>query len=183
MLGRDIYSPPRSGNVTVATGTEETYRVDRCSMETPRAERCHPNAVLQSEPVHPIRDGPGHVFAESQDCTEGAAGGPSGMRTVFVRPLLDNDVDSNRFFEVSQGQDPKIPSETVGALPVDLRKPNGGGPGIVVGDVSRRLVAKTMHVSTIHGEVPECHKAVPICSFNQSRLRKHCTRGASFDRQ
>ena len=69
------------------------------------------------------------------------------MRTEHVRPLLDNEVDSNRFFEVSQAfAHAKIPDEIVSALRVvqltALQKPNGGVRG--VGDVIRRLVAKTM---------------------------------------
>ena len=71
------------------------------------------------------------------------------MRNEHLRPLLDNDADSSRFFEVSQAfAQAKIPDEIVSALRVGqltaLEKPNGGVRRTVVGDVIRRLVAKTM---------------------------------------
>ena len=79
----------------------------------------------------------------------GAAGGPSGMRTEHLRPLLDNEEDSNKFFAVAQSfAQADIPEEILAVLRVGqmiaLQKPNGGVRGIVVGDVVRRLVAKTM---------------------------------------
>ena len=76
-------------------------------------------------------------------------GGPSGMRTEHLRPLLDNEVGTNKFFKVAQSfAQVDIPAEILAVLQVGqmiaLQKPNGGVWGIVVGDVVRRLVAKTM---------------------------------------
>ena len=109
------------------------------------------------------------------------------MRNEHLRLLLDNEADSNRFFEVSQAfAQAKIPDEIVSALRVGqltaLEKPNGGVRGIVVGDVIGLLVAKN-NVSAIHREVRECHKTVSICFVHESWVRKYCTRGAGFDRQ
>ena len=67
--------------------------------------------------------------------------------------------DSSRFQAFAQA---KIPDEIVSALVgqlTALEKPNGGVRGIVVGDLIRRLVAKTMS-----------HKAVSICIVHQSRV-------------
>ena len=71
------------------------------------------------------------------------------MRTEHVRPLLDNVEDCNMFHEAAQSSaQASIPEEILAALRVGqmtaLQKPNGGVRGIVVGDVIRRLVAKTM---------------------------------------
>ena len=60
------------------------------------------------------------------------------MRTEHLR--LDNEEDSNKFFEVSQSfAQVDIPEEILAVLRVGqmtaLQKPNGGVSGIVVGDV------------------------------------------------
>ena len=66
-----------------------------------------------------------------------------------LRPLLDNIEDSNKFNEIAQVfAQAQIPDEILSATRVGqmtaLEKPNGGVRGNVVGDVVRRLIAKTM---------------------------------------
>ena len=67
------------------------------------------------------------------------------MRTEHLRPLSDNEEDSNKFFEVAQSfAQAGILAVLRGGQVTALQKPNGGVRRIVVGDVVRRLVAKTM---------------------------------------
>ena len=79
----------------------------------------------------------------------GAAGGPSGMRTEHLRPLLDNIEDCNKFYDIAQAfAQAQIPDEILIATRVGqltaLEKPSGGVRSIVVGGVVRCLIAKTM---------------------------------------
>ena len=79
----------------------------------------------------------------------GAAGGPSGMTADHLHPMLDNDHDSELLSEaasiLAQGI---IPGDVKDGMRLGrltaLRKPDGGVRGIVVGDIMRRLVARTM---------------------------------------
>ena len=70
--------------------------------------------ILESELVHPFQMDK-EIFLQNLR----AAGGPSGMRNEHLRPLLHNDADNSRFFEVSQAfAQAKIPDEIVSALRV-----------------------------------------------------------------
>ena len=79
----------------------------------------------------------------------GAAGGPSGMTAEHLRVLLHNENDGNLHHEtavdVVKGE---IPGPVAEAMRLGqmraLQKPAGGVRGIVVGDILRRLVAKTL---------------------------------------
>ena len=79
----------------------------------------------------------------------GAAGGPSGMTTEHLRPLLDSQRDMHLFHEVCQQLARAEVSQTIvdairlGRMTA-LTKPNGGVRGIVAGDVIRRLTARTI---------------------------------------
>ena len=117
----------------------------------------------------------------------GAAGGPSGMRTEHLRPLLDNIEDSNKFYEIAQAfAQAQIPNEILSAIRVGqltaLEKPNGGVRGIVVGDVVRRLIAKTMS-DQMMARFETATKPFPIRFINKSWVRKHCTHCAKCHRQ
>ena len=80
---------------------------------------------------------------------KGAAAGPSGMTADHLRPLLDNEQDSHRLFQMGeklcQALTPPSINATIrmGRLTA-LQKPRGGVRGIVVGDIVRRLVSRTM---------------------------------------
>ena len=79
----------------------------------------------------------------------GAAPGPSGMTTEHLHPLLENDASLVALFRVavffSRGQ---VPPNALEGLKLGrittLEKPDGGVRGIVVGDVFRRIVARTI---------------------------------------
>ena len=96
------------------------------------------------------------------------------------------DADSTRFFEVSQAfAQAKIPDEIVSALRVGqltaLEKPNSGVCGVVIGDVIRRLVAKTMSQQFM-ARFKDATKPFQHALLTRAGCEKHCTRGASFDR-
>ena len=88
-------------------------------------------------------------FKNIRKARHGAVGGPSGMTVEHLRPLLECDraLDSLHKFALImvQGEVPdKIePVVRLGRLTA-LRKPDGGVSGIVVGDVLRRFVARTI---------------------------------------
>ena len=103
---------------------------------------------LQIEPVRPLELDKEGFLQNLRKARRGAAGGPSGMRTEHLRPLLDNVEDSNKLPEIAQAfAQAQIPDEILSALRVGqltaLGKPNGEVRVIVVGDVVRRLITKT----------------------------------------
>ena len=79
----------------------------------------------------------------------GAVAGPSGMTSDHLFPVLENEGDSNLLCRVASllavGQ---VPDSTLEAVRLGrmtaLSKPDGGVRGIVVGDIFRRLVARTI---------------------------------------
>ena len=79
----------------------------------------------------------------------GAAGGPSRMTADYLRPLLDSEVGTARFWRLAQDfARATVPDEIVDVVRLGrmtaLCKPNGGVRGIVAGDTVRRLVARTI---------------------------------------
>ena len=79
----------------------------------------------------------------------GAAGGPSGMTTEHLRPLL-SDIRGMRLLSAlgSRLAIADVPEVAVRMVRLGrmtaLTKPDGGVRGIVAGDVVRRLVSRTM---------------------------------------
>ena len=79
----------------------------------------------------------------------GAAGGPSGMTADHLQPILESGRDAVAFasFATSLAQG-EVPPEALEEIRMGritaLSKPGGGVRGIVVGDILRRLVARTI---------------------------------------
>ena len=79
----------------------------------------------------------------------GAAPGPSGMTADHLRPLLDVSADSLVLGQVaalfSRAQVPPEIMDALGAGRLTaLQKPDGGVRGIVVGEIFRRVTARTI---------------------------------------
>ena len=79
----------------------------------------------------------------------GAAGGSSGMTVEHLRPILDSVRDQQLFFKLAENvARANLTPTVIEAIRMDrmtaLRKANGWVRGIVVGEVVRRLVARTM---------------------------------------
>ena len=74
---------------------------------------------------------------------KGAATGPSGMTSEHLRPLLSSHPALHWFFRLGEHLvTARVPNPVIEA--VRMRKPAGGVRGIVVGDMIRRLVARTV---------------------------------------
>ena len=99
--------------------------------------------VLESQPEVFSDEG---LFVQSlRSSRRGAAAGPSGMTADHLQPV-DTERDTSLFqLALARGQAPVAAVEGVrmGRI-TTLKKPNGGIRGIVVGDILRRLVARTM---------------------------------------
>ena len=79
----------------------------------------------------------------------GAAAGPSGMTVEHLQPLLDHPRALHSMFLLAERlARADVPPSIVDAIRqgrlTALRKPSGGVRGIVVGDVIRRVVARTL---------------------------------------
>ena len=61
-----------------------------------------PEDVLRSVPERPFELDKEEFLHSLRTARRGAERGPSGMRTKHLGPLLDNEGDSNKFFEVAQ---------------------------------------------------------------------------------
>ena len=97
----------------------------------------------------------------------GAAGGPSGMTTEHLRPLLDTHLDMQLLHEVCQQlARAEVAQSIINGKMTALSKSNGGVRGIVAVDVLRRLTARTMAQQL--GKVVEAATAIPVRTLNQS---------------
>ena len=134
---------------SLAPGTDATYQALKNPLKRPPVPR-EPLPddlfVRRGGRVHLDRD----MFAKNlRVARRGAAGGPSGMTTDHLRPLLESVEDTTRLWRFSQDlARAEVPEEIVDAIRLGrltaLQKPNGGVRGIVSGDVVRRLVARTI---------------------------------------
>ena len=78
-----------------------------------------PEDVLRSVPERPFELDKEEFLHSLRTARRGAAGRPSGMRTEHLRPLLDNEEDSNKFFVVAQSfAQADIPEEMLAVLRV-----------------------------------------------------------------
>ena len=108
-----------------------------------------PPELLHHVPARSFKLDTDRLCRNLRSSRRGAAGGPSGMTTEHLRPLLHEGRSLELFSEVcSRLAQAKVPQTVVdmvrsGRLTA-LTKPDGGVRGIVAGDVIRRLVARTM---------------------------------------
>ena len=92
----------------------------------------------------------GRLVLNLRKARRGAAPGPSGMTADHLRPLLDVSADSLVLGQVaalfSRAQVPPEIMDALGAgrLTTALQKPDGGVRGIVVGEIFRRVTARTI---------------------------------------
>ena len=128
----------------MAPGNQETLNELRKRVAQPR------------ELVPPVpRDAPAfnldeRIFSRNvRSARRGAASGLSGMTSDHLRPLLESTRDLHLLFQIGElfarGQIPVTIANIVrrGRM-TDLRKDGGGVRGIVVGEVIRRLTARTI---------------------------------------
>ena len=115
----------------------------------PRPRDFVPLEILEMEPDEDVQLDD-NLFAKNIRITRrGAAPGPSGMTSEHLFPLLESDRTLGSlckvagFFAKAQVPQTILSASRLGRMTA-LRKPSGGMRGIVVGDVFRRLVARTL---------------------------------------
>ena len=115
----------------------------------PRAREAIPEGLMEHIPRNPFLFDERKLSQNLRSARRGAAPGPSGMTSEHLRPLLDAPGDLHLFFKAAEQfaqaslPEPILEGIRLGRLTA-LQKPQGGVRGVVVGDIVRRLVAKTM---------------------------------------
>ena len=150
---------------------EQTGRCIWCSWAAPGDRNTL--AALQDPVCRPaIPRVPARVFEldkgmfskNLRSARRGAAAGPSGMTVEHLQPLLDHPRALHSMFLLAERMArADVPPSIVDAVRqgrlTALRKPNGGVRGIVVGDVIRRVVARTRStIGTCSGGGPHLSK-------------------------
>ena len=108
-----------------------------------------PEHVLQFQPASPTNLPAATLLANVRRARKGAAPGPSGLTAETLRLILDEESITNNFVAVAtrlaQANIPPAISAALGlGRLVALSKPNGRVRGIVVGDLLRRVVARSL---------------------------------------
>ena len=136
---------------TLATLAELTNPVRR----PPRPRDPVPVAILEMEPVEFVQLDD-NLFAKNiRIARRGAALVPSGMTSELLFPLLESDRTLGSLCQVAGFlARAQVPQSILSALRsgrmTALRKPSRGVRSIVVGDVFRRLVARTLAQQFAH---------------------------------
>ena len=133
----------------MAPGTEETREALQDPSKRPQEPYEPLPAQLRNlEPDTQFQLDEERFARKVRGAKKGAALGPSGTTTHHLRPLLKSHQDTQLMRKLAgrfaHGQ---VLDNIVAAVPLGrmtaLMKPAGGVRGIVVGDVFRRLVART----------------------------------------
>ena len=134
----------------VAPGTLATLRELTNPVRRPPVPRQGLSEDLRHfEPREPFQLDAGEFLVCLRTARRGASAGPSGMTADHLFPVLESDRDSALLVQVaSKLARGDVPEEVIDSIRLGrltaLNKPDGGVRGIVVGDIFRRLVAKTM---------------------------------------
>ena len=104
---------------------------------------------MNVRPDHPFLLDCGRFLLNLKSSKRGAAAGPSAMTADHVMTLLENERDSAKLFALASSfAKEDVPLEVVSWVRMGrttaLRKEDGGVRGIAVGDIWRRLVARTI---------------------------------------
>ena len=134
----------------LAPGTEKTWKALTDEERRPPGVREPLDPfVAEVDPTVPLNLDIDVLFQSLRNSRRGAAAGPSGMTTEHLKILLDDAAGSSLLGDVAtlfgRGQLPEdiLTAVRVGRMTA-LQKPDGGVRGVVVGDVFRRLVARTI---------------------------------------
>ena len=131
--------------------------------------------VARVEPEEPFQLDVEEFLLCLRKVRRGAAAGLSGMTSDHLFLVLENEGDSDLFVRVgSLLASGNVPPATVQAIRLGrmtaLSKPDGGVQGIVVGDIIRRLVARSND------------RSFPMSSVYESRVRVRGSHPAVNDR-
>ena len=105
--------------------------------------------VANFHPNHPVHIPRAILTSNLRRARKGAAPGPSGLISEALRLILDDETITDQFIQVSQllaqGLVPPVAAQLLGfGRMVALQKPQGGIRGLVVGDLFRRLVSRSL---------------------------------------
>ena len=132
--------PPQAQVHCSSSATPHAARPSQPAPSRPHSSRRRPPELILSEEK---------FLANLRQARRGAAAGPSGATAEHLRSLLDSDADARLLFlaaqQLARAQLPDSIQAAVrlGRL-VALRKPDGGVRGLVMSDVFRRLVSRTL---------------------------------------
>ena len=134
----------------VAPGTLTTLRDLTSPVRRPPVPRHElSQEILRSEPVEVFELDGDALLTCLRTARRGAAPGPSGMTADHLFPILESETDSELLVQVaSKLAIADVPEEVIDGIRLGrltaLAKPDGGVKEIVVGDIVRRLVARTI---------------------------------------
>ena len=137
-------------------------------------ENTHPPATPAAPPLHLATD---KLVTALRKTRKGAAAGPSGLTPDTLRIVLDDEETTARFAEVcnllaTASVPPQIvPAIGLGRM-VALQKPQGGVRGLVVGDLLRRVVSRTL--AQTFSTLPHSMQPFPVRFVHQGRHRSSC---------
>ena len=123
---------------TVAALRDPDRRPPTCQVPLPEAIAAPPLHLNQAK-----------LVANLRRARRGAAAGPSGTTTEHLRVLLDDEESAQLLYDAAQClASGDIPQDILRGLRlgrmVALQKPDGGVRGLVMSDVFRRLVGRTL---------------------------------------
>ena len=171
---------------SLATGDERTLNALKDLARRPPLPRDPvPHDIEQFEP--------GECFSLDQElflknvrtARKGAAPGPSGMTADHLRPLVEHVAVAAALSQAASllAQN-KVPEEVMVAIRCGwltaLRKPDGGR-GIVVGDVFRRVVARTIAMQIVD-KVEEATSPHPVRAEDEGKLRDSGSHSSGVER-
>ena len=127
-------------------------------------------SILEAEPEEVLNLDVDALLQNLRTARRGAAAGPSGMTAEHLKPLLADTV-CTRLFGEEAGQFARgfLQAVKLGRMTA-LAKPDGGVRGIVVGDVFRRVVARTI-AQQFHTIGRGSHTPIPVRTLHARRNR------------
>ena len=136
----------------IAPGNDATLQMLRDPRKRPPRTRLGdevPRVVMEHVAQSPFRLEEKKFLGNLRSSRRGAAAGPSGMTADHLRPVLDTHVHADLLCklgeQLARAETPQVIVDAIrlGRITA-LQKPSGGVRGRVVGDVLRRLVARTI---------------------------------------
>ena len=135
---------------SLAAGDQKTLNALRDPTRRPAVPRDSvPDDIVGLEPEEQFVFDQDMFLHNVRTARRGAAPGPSGMTADHLRPLVEHSGAARALSHgASLMAQARIPEEIMSAIRcgrmIALQKPDGGVRGIVVGDVFRRAVARTI---------------------------------------
>ena len=163
----------------LSPGNQETLEVLRRRLAQFRDPL--PDRIVHHTPASGFELDEARFGRNLRTARKGAASGPSGMTSEHLRPLLSSPPALHWFFRLGEHLvTARVPNPVIEAVRMGrmtaLRKPAGGVRGIVVGDVIRRLVARTV-AQQVGSNVEKATAPYQHALSTQSWMRVRVSRG------